>query len=238
MRAPRARGRRETIELRRVTIKHGGAARFEPGEDLGFGVGNGLDRAEILEMHRRDRGHQRDMRPRQGDERRDLAGVIHADLDRREGGARRQLRQRQRHAPMIVVGRGGGVGRAEPAERDAQHFLGAGLADRAGDRNDARLRPRPRRRAEALQGAQGVVDRENRLMRGNPGAARPGDRRGRRARLEGARDVVVAVARLAPDGEEEIAGLQRAGVDRNALDGDGERRARGPEGARELRFAP
>ena len=35
----------------------------------------------MLEMHRRDVGHHRDMRAHHVDQRRDLAGVVHADLE-------------------------------------------------------------------------------------------------------------------------------------------------------------
>ena len=142
-RGPRPRRGGEPLELRRVAIEHGDAAGLEPGEDLGLGVGDSFERAEMLDVHRRDRRHQRDMRPRHGDQRRDLAGVVHADLDHCEGGAGGQARQRQRHAPVIVVGGRGSMGRSEATERDPQHFLGAGLADRAGDGDDAGLRARP-----------------------------------------------------------------------------------------------
>ena len=59
-------------------------ARLEAEEDLGLRVGDRFDRAEMFDVDGRDRRHQRDMRPRHAGERRDLAGVVHADLEHAE----------------------------------------------------------------------------------------------------------------------------------------------------------
>ena len=58
-----------------------------------------------------------------------------------------------------------------------------------------------------------------------PARSRDDDRRGG-AGVEGASDEVVAVVSVALDGEEEIAGLKRPAVDRDAADGRAQRRAR------------
>ena len=76
------------------------------------------------------------MRAHQLGERRDLAGMVHADLEHGVFGARPAARERQRHAPVIVVGGGRGMRLAVGGEREAQRLLGAGLADRAGDGDD------------------------------------------------------------------------------------------------------
>ena len=117
--------------------------------------------------------------------------------------------------------------RAAGGQQRAQHLLGAGLADRAGDRDDLRLRARARGDAKPLHRLQSVVDREHRPKRGELAPRARATRRRRGAGFEGARDMVVAVVRIALDGEEEIAGLKRAGVDRDAADGRAQRRARG-----------
>src|SRR6185437_12776993 len=97
-------------------------------------------------MHRLDRRDDRDMRTHQFGERRDLASMIHADLEHGVLRARRAARQRQWHAPMIIVGSGRDMGLAVGREREPQGFLGSGLADRAGDSDhfgaDARARSR------------------------------------------------------------------------------------------------
>src|SRR5215475_11230492 len=51
-RASAAGGRRQPLEMRIVAVDYGGAACLEPAEDLGLGVGDRLDRAEELQMHR------------------------------------------------------------------------------------------------------------------------------------------------------------------------------------------
>ncbi len=67
----------------------------------------------FFDVNRRDRGDQRDLRLDEADERRDLARVVHADLEHGEFGVARQSGERERHTPMIVVGRGRGVRRPD-----------------------------------------------------------------------------------------------------------------------------
>ena len=111
-RAARRGGFRQPLELRRVAVEHRRSARLEAEEDLGLRVGDRFDRAEMFDVDGGDRRHEGDMRPRHAGERRDFARVIHADLEHAEAGARRHARERQRHAPVIVVGSGRGVRRA------------------------------------------------------------------------------------------------------------------------------
>ena len=61
-----------------------------------------FDALEEFEMHRLDGGDDRDVRAHHPRQRRDLAGVVHADLEDAEARARRHARQRQRHAPVVV----------------------------------------------------------------------------------------------------------------------------------------
>ena len=46
----------QPLEMRVVAVEHGRAAGLEPDEDLGLGVGDGLDDAEVFQMHRLDGG--------------------------------------------------------------------------------------------------------------------------------------------------------------------------------------
>ncbi len=130
------------------------------------------------------------------------------------------------------------MGRSGLRQRDAQHFLGARLADRAGHRDDSGARARARRPPEPLQRAQRVLDGEGRLVRGKVAPARIGDHGGRGARLEGARDMVMAVVDLALDGEKQVAGLKRSRVDRNAVDARAHRRARRAQRPGQFGFGP
>ena len=74
--------------------------------------------------------------------------------------------------------------RAAGREHRAQHLLGARLADRPGDRDDARLRPRARGSTQALHRLQRVVHRKHRAVGGEAGGAIARDHRRGRARIE------------------------------------------------------
>ena len=87
-------------------------------------------------------------------QRRDLAGVVHAHFEHRKARARRAARQRQRHAPVVVVGSSRSMRLAVARQRELERLLGAGLADRAGDADElgrAALPRGARQRDQALQ---------------------------------------------------------------------------------------
>ena len=84
-------------------------------------------------------------------ERRDLARMVHADLEHAVLRGLRHARQRQRHAPVVVVGLLRGMRGAERRQAQAQRFLGAGLADAAGDGDDLRVAADARRARHAFQ---------------------------------------------------------------------------------------
>ena len=108
------------------------------------------------------------------------------------------------------------MGRAEARQHEAQRLLGAGLADRARHGDDPGVRAAARGDPKATQGVEHVGRDDKR-----PGAfelRRPllrYDRRRRALRKRVAHEGVT-VARLAGDGEEKVARLQRARVDRSA----------------------
>src|SRR6476659_285141 len=91
-------------------------------------------------------------------QRRDLAGVVHADLEDPVDGPARHPGERQRYSPMVVVGGHRGMGGRACRKGNAQRLLGGGLADAAGDRDDARARPRPRGTAEGGERGKRVID--------------------------------------------------------------------------------
>ena len=74
-------------------------------------------KAEIFQVHRGDRGDDRDIGPYQPRQRLDLAGVVHTDLEHREVRARGASGERERHAPVVVVGGDRRVGLAGWRER-------------------------------------------------------------------------------------------------------------------------
>ena len=119
--------------------------------------------------------------------------MVHAQLEHAVARGLRQPGEAQRHAPLIVVAGGAGVGRRLPRQHVAQRFLGAGLADAAGDAGDPRARCAPRPARPRPSSAACVSATSTRLARielalghaadhGGGGAALEAPRRRRRAR--------------------------------------------------------
>jgi hypothetical protein len=149
-------------------------------------------------------------------ERRDLARVVHADLEHAEGGVPPHPGEGEGHAPMVIVGGDGGVGRPEPPEGEAHGLLGARLADRPRHRDDPGAAAPARRAAEVPQGIQHVRHDGERAGIGEVPRAILRHEGGRRALAEGLADEVVAVQGVAPDGEEQVTRPERPRVDRDA----------------------
>ena len=105
---------------------------------------------------------------------------------------------------------------SEPLEGEPHRLLGAGLADRAGDGDDRRVRAPPRRDAEAPHRVEHVRRDEERAGAGKLRRAVLGHHRCRGTLGERVADEAVAVMDVALDGEEQVARLKRAGVDRDA----------------------
>src|SRR3954464_15284635 len=165
-------------------------------------------------MHRRDGGDHRDMRTNQLDQRRDLARMIHSDLEHAELCGPRHERKRERHAPVIIVGRGRCMGLALPAEHKPQRLLGRCLADRPGDGDDPGGRTRARGTGEIVQRPEHVRNnKQRRILRVCAGFLACHNRE-TGARLQRGLDELVAIAVLALDCEERLARLDRTGVDR------------------------
>ena len=112
------------------------------------------------------------------------------------------------------------------AERRAQHLLAAGLADRAGDRDDAGPRSAPARRAPSARSAvEHVRHDEQRRVRRH--ALRPPRRPApRRRRCASASATKSCPSRAGGQRDEEVARRERAGVDRDAGRRPSRRRAR------------
>ena len=154
--APRMapRGLEQAVALGRVLGDDRDAAGLEPLEDLGLGVGDRLDRAEMLDMRRGDGGDQRDVRAHQPGQRGDLAGMVHAHFEaRRIFAVARHAREAERNAGVVVVALDRAVdpARREAVERGEQRFLGRGLADRSGDPDHRAAHPCARRDGERGQ---------------------------------------------------------------------------------------
>ena len=219
--ADRAGRLEEALEDVVVAIDDRDAAFEQAAEDLRLGVRDGLDGGEMLEMRRRDLGDDRDMRLHELHERGDLSRMVHAELEDAEARIRRHARQRQGHAPLIVVGRRRGVRRPEMREDLARHLLRRGLADRARDGGDIGGGARPPLQAQALERLLRVLhDVERSRAARELGSVRLVDDGRRRSALESRPHEVVPVERLALDRNEEIAGREAARIDRDAADAE------------------
>ena len=102
-------------------------------------------------MHRLHRRDDRNVRAHEAAERRDLARMIHSDLEHPETRVGRHARQRQWHAPMIVERFLGCMCCPDAVQAPTQSLLGAGLAHAARDSNDARIRTGTRCASDAPQ---------------------------------------------------------------------------------------
>ena len=108
-----------------------GAARLQPFEDFGLGIGNRLFTAEHFDMRRSNRGDHRDVRADLRGQRGDLSRVVHTHFKHAELAARSHPGQAERNADMVVIALDGAV-RPAPArsiERSKDGLFHAGLAD-------------------------------------------------------------------------------------------------------------
>ncbi len=216
-RASCGRLRLEPFDVLVVGGQNSCAALRKTVEDFGLGVGDVRDGVEELDMDGRHPRHDCDVRTNETRERRNLARVVHADFEHAEIGAFRHERQRKRHAPEIVVGFLRSVRAPRCRKHQAQHFLRAGLADAAGDGDDARACSLAGRAAERVQRferigyakqAMGRCGRFERLL----------DDGGGGALFEGRRNELVSIRALALDGDKKIAALQCPAIDGDAAD--------------------
>ena len=207
----------ETAVLRRVARNDREAARFQPLKDFRLGVGDGFQTAKVFKMHRRDGSDHCHMRAHHLHERADFIGMVHADFKDADSGVHRHARKRERHAPMVIVGRRRNMRFAEGAEHTAHGFLGACLADRTGDGHHHARHALARCLAKPLHRREHVMNDKERaetLHRIDIGLV---DHRCRRARLKGVAHKGMAVMRLAADREIEIVDAQGARVDGHAI---------------------
>ena len=151
-------GRDQPVAVRAVMGHDRDTARLQSLEDLPLGVGDRRLVAKELGVRGRDRGDDRDVRADQRGQVRQLARVVHPHLEHARARVGRHPRQAERHAGMVVVAldRAMHLPAPAPVEAGEQRLLRAGLADRAGDADDRRRRPRPRRAAEILQRREAV----------------------------------------------------------------------------------
>jgi hypothetical protein len=188
-------------------------ARPQSLEDRGLLPRDPLDTVEGFQMGGGNSGDDGHVQLRQPCQRRNLSGVVHPDLDHREFGLGRHPRQRERHAPVVVVAGFGRMGAPLPRQHGAQHVLGRGLADRSGHTDKTRPGARPGRHGKRGQRLQHIRHDQQRGVCGH--AVGPvGDKRRRRPLGQRLRHELMPVAHVLQR-HEQIARLQRARVDRH-----------------------
>src|SRR5262249_44963104 len=77
----RSGGSRKPVKLGIVTIEYGSPAGLDACEDFSLGIGDLFQRPEIFEVHRFNAGNNCHAGTDDGGKRRDLARVVHADLE-------------------------------------------------------------------------------------------------------------------------------------------------------------
>ena len=180
-------------------------------------------------MRLRDRRDDGDVRTGQSGKRRNLTRMVHSDLGHTEFGVARNAGKGERKSPVVVVRRNRCVNRAERRERRAQHFLGRGLADAAGDsdkfcRRIGLAEPGAGETAQTSERGQRIVDLDRGLARRD----RSVHHRSRGTLCQRVGDKGVAITAFADQRDEEVAAGQGARIDRYArgVEADGERAAR------------
>ena len=131
-------GAPEFVE-RIVGIDHGRARQRECREHLALRARHALEVAETLEMLVARIRHERDRRPGERGERRDLARMIRAHLDHRIAVPGLEPQERQRHADVIVQVAARRQRRSGNGEDCGKQFLGRRLAIAAADAEDEGL---------------------------------------------------------------------------------------------------
>ena len=212
-----ARAAAEKVSVRVVRIDHRDAFVAQSVVDRGVLGRDVLDRAHELEVLALRVVDQRHRRARDLGEVRDLAPVVHAELDRAPAVRMAQAEQRERQPDVVVQvaarGQHGFFTRMLPEDR-RQHLLDRGLAVRAGDGNERRREARAPVAREIAEAAARVVDHQcrQRVL----AAILAVDHRRRGLRRRHCLQKIVAVEALAAQRDEEIARLDRAAVGRHA----------------------
>ena len=151
-------GTAHPIEVRAVGGQQQHAARLQSRRDACLLIGYRLGAAEMADMGGADGGHHRHMRSCQPGERGDFARMVHADLIDGKARILRHAGQRERHAPMIVIGRLCRMGAALGGENAAQHLLHRRLAHRSGNGGEPAGEARAGDAAERVQAVKRIGD--------------------------------------------------------------------------------
>ncbi len=215
-----------------VARQHRGSVRANRRDEVALLLGDRLARAQELDVRGADRRDHADRRVRDRCERRDLAAVVHAELDHERPVFRAAAQQRERKAELVVEVALRREARPELAQDRGAHLLGRGLAVAAGDRDDGAGEARAVTGGERAERARRVGRDEHGNARARRHGVRALDEEAGGARGERVREEAVGIVDLAANRDEEGAARQRARIDRRT-------RERGARiAARERRAGP
>ncbi len=152
----------QPLEMRVVGGQDGDAVFRHAGENLRLRVGDGFHVLEIFDVRGLDGRDDDDLGAHEGSEFCQLARMVHAHFQHGEPRVFGQVRERQRHAPMVVEAFLARMRLARRFERGGEHFLRARLAGGARDADDFRLRARARFDPQILERLHRIIDGEER----------------------------------------------------------------------------
>ena len=156
---PRRRALAHRRDDRVVGVEHGDAVDGQRLHELALRRGDGINTPEYTDMRQTNIEHGSHLRSGDGGEMRDVPQAPRAVLQDEVASVRTTLQHAQRQAYLAVVGRRRGHGRGQLREHRAEKVLGARLATRARDADDAHFRkPAEHDRREPAQRRQRVVN--------------------------------------------------------------------------------
>jgi hypothetical protein len=199
-----------------VLVDHGDAVRRQATVDGALLAGHLVEAAHTLEVSALGVGHQGHGRGADLRQVGDLAGAVHAHLDHRRAMPGSEAEQGQRQADVIVqvAARRQHGGAERRLEDGGDHFLGRRLAVRAGHRDHRQVEAGAPGGGEAAEGEARIVDDDRRYAirqaRGLMQEQRHGPGRHRLCQE------IVGVEAFAAERDEQLAGIDVAGVRRYA----------------------
>ena len=160
------------------------------------------------------------VRPRDPREVGDLPADVHPHLEDRDLVLGREAQDGQRQPDLVVLVPDAPRGPKGATEHGRHRFLRRGLRDAAGDADDEEVEPRPPRGRDRAERGDPIADANDRHVTERCGIdRRPGhDQRGRPGR-DRVDQVGVAIDPFAGQGDEDLSGLDLAGVDGSPADG-------------------
>ena len=218
---PRAACRAHGEHARIVGIEDHRPVRGNGANQRGLLLLDAVERAEELGMCARHSGNGGHRGARDGGQRGDLPRAIRAELEGGRAMLGGELEQGEGESPLVVEARLGLEHGSEGPEHAGHQLLGRGLPVRAGDRGHVNAEARAMPGSEAAESHRGIVHEDERHSCGQF----VGDgvhHEAARAAAYCVTEKGVTVQPVSADGEEHLAHVEGAAVDRHTGHGDAE----------------